>query len=174
MVDRMLRLLVANNVVSCIVQTIDDGHLLRKCSAVPIYKYLTKNEDGIASSLRRLGSHKAKTLKIINLKYYLKDSILKGDIPMKAAYGILLFDYISFDPWYSKVFNEGMKGHSSIIIKNLLHVYSGFDDMEVLVDVGGSDGATLQMITSKHPHIKGINYDLPYVISSAQPMPDLP
>ncbi|URE19503.1 caffeic acid [Musa troglodytarum] len=93
---------------------------------------------------------------------------------MKAAYGILLFDYISFDPWYSKVFNEGMKGHSSIIIKNLLHVYSGFDDMEVLVDVGGSDGATLQMITSKHPHIKGINYDLPYVISSAQPMPDLP
>ncbi|URE19502.1 caffeic acid [Musa troglodytarum] len=168
MVDRMLRLLVANNVVSCIVQTIDDGHLLRKCSAVPIYKYLTKNEDG------RLGSHKAKTLKIINLKYYLKDSILKGDIPMKAAYGILLFDYISFDPWYSKVFNEGMKGHSSIIIKNLLHVYSGFDDMEVLVDVGGSDGATLQMITSKHPHIKGINYDLPYVISSAQPMPDLP
>ncbi|CAL9760410.1 unnamed protein product, partial [Musa acuminata subsp. burmannicoides] len=66
---------------------------------------------------------------------------------MKAAYGMLLFDYMSSDLRFSTVFNEGMRGHSSIIIKNLLHVYSGFDDMVGLVDVGGNDGATLQMIT---------------------------
>ncbi|RRT60460.1 hypothetical protein B296_00027152 [Ensete ventricosum] len=42
--------------------------------------------------------------------------------------------------------------------------------MEVLVDVGGNEGASLQMITSKHPHIKGVNYDLPHVISGAQPL----
>ncbi|RZS10573.1 hypothetical protein BHM03_00041822, partial [Ensete ventricosum] len=44
-------------------------------------------------------------------------------------------------------------------------------DVKVLVDVGGGVGATLGMITSRHPHIKGINLDLPHVISGAQPLP---
>ncbi|CAD5168294.1 unnamed protein product [Musa acuminata subsp. malaccensis] len=55
--------------------------------------------------------------------------------------------------------------------RNLLRVYSGFNDMEVLVDVDGIDGTSLQMFTSRHPHIKGINYNLPHIISGAQPMP---
>ncbi|RWV82340.1 hypothetical protein GW17_00056165 [Ensete ventricosum] len=183
MVDRMLRLLAANSVVSCAVQTGADGRPARKYGAAPICKYLTKNEDGVSMAALALlqqdkvfvdawlGSHKAKTLTTINLRHYLKDSVLEGGF-LKAANGMLLFDYMGSDPLVSKVFNEGMRGHSSIIIKNLLRVYSGFDDMEVLVDVGGNDGASLQMITSKHPHIKGINYDLPHVISGAQPMPE--
>ena len=93
---------------------------------------------------------------------------------MKTAHGMFLFDYTSSDPKFSTVFNEGMRGHSSIIIKNLLRVYSGFDDMEGLVDVGGNDGATLQMITSRHPHIKGVNFDLPLVIASAPTNPGSP
>ncbi|THU47870.1 hypothetical protein C4D60_Mb09t20210 [Musa balbisiana] len=72
---------------------------------------------------------------------------LEGGFPTKTANEKFLFDYMSSDPRFNKVFNEGMRGHSSIIIKNLLSVYSGFDDMEGLVDVGGNDGATLQMIT---------------------------
>nr|CAB3496672.1 unnamed protein product [Digitaria exilis] len=37
----------------------------------------------------------------------------------------------------------------------------------VLVDVGGGTGATLQMITARHKHLRGINYDLPHVIAKA-------
>ncbi|THU47860.1 hypothetical protein C4D60_Mb09t20110 [Musa balbisiana] len=168
MVDRMLRLLAANTVVSCTVQTGADGRPTRKYGAAPIGKYLTKNEDGVSmAALALLLQDKI----FVDTWHYLKDSVLEGGIPMKNAYGMFLFDYISSDPRFSKVFNEGMRSHSSIIIKNLLRVYSGFDDMEGLVDVGGNDGATLQMITSRHPHITGINYDLPHVISVAQPMP---
>ncbi|CAL9088834.1 unnamed protein product [Musa acuminata var. zebrina] len=48
MVDRMLRLLAANTVVSCTVQTGADGRPTRKYGAAPICKYLTKNEDGVS------------------------------------------------------------------------------------------------------------------------------
>ncbi|CAL9171353.1 unnamed protein product [Musa hybrid cultivar] len=168
MVDRMLCLLAANTVVSCTVQTGADGRPTRKYGAAPICKYLTKNEDGVSmAALALLLQDKI----FVDTWHHLKDSVLEGGIPMKTAHGMFLFDYTSSDPRFSTVFNEGMRGHSSIIIKNLLRVYSGFDDMEGLVDVGGNDGATLQMITSRHPHIKGINYDLPHVISGAQPMP---
>ncbi|XP_064940594.1 flavone O-methyltransferase 1-like [Musa acuminata AAA Group] len=109
MVDRMLRLLATNSVISCTIQNIAD-----RC---PSRKYV--------------------------------------QIPMKAAY-------------------QGVQRMTVHTNKNLLRVYSGFNDMEVLVDVNGIDGTSLQMITSKHPHIKGINYNLPHIISGAQPMPGLP
>ncbi|KAG6531470.1 hypothetical protein ZIOFF_005277 [Zingiber officinale] len=47
----------------------------------------------------------------------------------------------------------------------------GFDDVNVLVDVEGNTGGTLRMITSEHPHIRGINFDVPHVISQAPPIP---
>ncbi|CAI0453227.1 unnamed protein product [Linum tenue] len=49
--------------------------------------------------------------------------------------------------------------------------YTGFDGLKSLVDVGGGTGAVLSMILSKHPSIKGINFDLPHVIEDAPPLP---
>ncbi|KAJ0006059.1 hypothetical protein Pint_36743 [Pistacia integerrima] len=48
--------------------------------------------------------------------------------------------------------------------------YPGMDQrkfLKVLVDVGGGIGVTLDVITSKYPHIKGINFDLPHVLTDA-------
>ncbi|RZR86463.1 hypothetical protein BHM03_00013665 [Ensete ventricosum] len=90
-----------------------------------------------------------------------------------AAYGMLPFDHQGTDPRFNKIFNESMRGHTAVLVNQLLRTYSGFDDVKVLVDVGGGVGATLGMITSRHPHIKGINLDLPHVISGAQPLPAL-
>ncbi|URD88245.1 caffeic acid [Musa troglodytarum] len=84
---------------------------------------------------------------------------------------MFFFDYQGADPRFNKVFNEAMRGHTAVLVNQLLRTYGGFDDVKVLVDVGGGVGATLGMITSRHPHIKGINLDLPHVISSAQPLP---
>lgn len=52
-----------------------------------------------------------------------------------------------------------------------LEIYSGFEDVSVLVDVGGGVGQNLNMIISKYPSIKGINFDLTKVIQNA---PDYP
>ncbi|URD85554.1 caffeic acid [Musa troglodytarum] len=70
------------------------------------------------------------------------------------------FDYQGADPRFNKVFNEAMRGHTAVLVNQLLRTYGGFDDVKVLVDVGGGVGATIGMITSRHPHIKGINLDL--------------
>ncbi|VFQ91201.1 unnamed protein product [Cuscuta campestris] len=77
------------------------------------------------------------------------------------------FEYHGTDPRFNKVFNLGISDHSTITMKKILDDYRGFDVLKSLVDVGGGTGATLKMILSKYPHIKGVNFDLPYVIRDA-------
>ncbi|ERM97017.1 hypothetical protein AMTR_s03202p00005850, partial [Amborella trichopoda] len=48
---------------------------------------------------------------------------------------------------------------------------SGFSGLTTLVDVGGGTGTTLSEIVKAHPHISGINFDLPHVVSTAQDYP---
>jgi len=169
MLDRMLRLLAAYNVVACDVEIKDDGKKVsRKYGPAPVCKWLTKNEDGVSMApLVLMNQDKV----LMESWYYLKDTVLEGGIPFNKAYGMTAFEYHGTDPRFNKVFNEGMKNHSVIITKKLLEFYGGFDDLNTLVDVGGGIGATLFMITSKHSHIKGINFDLPHVISDAPPFP---
>ncbi|XAR52135.1 Caffeate O-methyltransferase [Bertholletia excelsa] len=74
--------------------------------------------------------------------YHLKDSILDGGIPFNKAHGMTVFE-----------------------------TYKGFEGINTLVDVGGGTGKTLNMILSKYPSIKGINFDLPHVIEEAPAYP---
>ncbi|CAL9200597.1 unnamed protein product [Musa hybrid cultivar] len=166
-VDRILRLLAANKIVGCVVEAGADDRRSRKYRMAPICKYLTENEDGSLANLLLMHHDKV----FLDLWHYLKGSVLDGRLPVMAAYGMSCFDYQSTDPRFNKIFNEAMRSHTAVIVNQLLRTYGGFDDVKVLVDVGGGVGATLGMITSRHPHIKGINLDLPHVISGAQPLP---
>ncbi|URD73739.1 caffeic acid [Musa troglodytarum] len=168
MVDRILRLLAAYGIVSCSVEAGPDGRPCRKYGAAPVCKHLTRNEDGVSfAALSLMNQDKV----LMESWYHLKEAVLEGGIPFNKAYGMTAFEYHGTDPRFNKVFNEGMRSHSIVITKKLLQVYRGFDDVKVLVDVGGGVGATLHMITSAHPRILGINYDLPHVISDAPPLP---
>lgn len=100
-------------------------------------------------------------------RYFFKDAVLDGGIPFNKANGMAAFEYYGTDPRFSTIFNQGMQGHSTVIMKRLLEQYKGFDNVKLLVDVGGGIGASLNMIISKHPHISGINFDLPLVIADA-------
>ncbi|RZS23555.1 hypothetical protein BHM03_00056511, partial [Ensete ventricosum] len=82
-----------------------------------------------------------------------------------------VFKHLGTDPRFNKLFNESVRNHSTILMQKLVETYRGFDDVKVLVDVGGRTGPSIHMITSKHPHIKGITFDLPHVISYAPPYP---
>ena len=55
----------------------------------------------------------------------------------------------------------------------MLESYEGFQNLKQLVVVGGGIGVALSLITSKHPNIKGINFDLPHVIQHAPPYPGM-
>ncbi|MBA0593573.1 hypothetical protein Gorai_010509, partial [Gossypium raimondii] len=104
-------------------------------------------------------------------RYYLKDAVLDGGIPFNKAYGMTAFEYHGTDTRFNKVFNKGMSDHSTITMKKILDTYDGFQGLKTLVDVGGGTGATLSMIVSKYPTIKGINFDLPHVIEDAPSCP---
>ncbi|KAF3493002.1 hypothetical protein DY000_02053116 [Brassica cretica] len=66
-------------------------------------------------------------------------------------------------------FNEAMLNHTSIVMKKILKTYNGFNSLSggVLVDVGGGLGANLALILSRLPKLKGVNFDLPHVVSEA-------
>jgi hypothetical protein len=64
-----------------------------------------------------------------------------------------------------------MASSTTIDLSVLVREYEGFKDIKTLVDVGGGTGKTLESIISSYPHIHGINYDLPHVITDAPTIP---
>ena len=102
----------------------------------------------------------------IFLRAQLKDVVLEGgDAFGRAHGGMKLFDYMGTDERFSKLFNQ--TGFTIAVVKKALEVYEGFKDVKVLVDVGGGVGNTLGVVTSKYPHIKGINFDLTCALAQA-------
>ncbi|EMS35717.1 Tricetin 3',4',5'-O-trimethyltransferase [Triticum urartu] len=104
-------------------------------------------------------------------KYHLKDVMVDGGLPFYKAHGTSLFEYQGKDAHFNSVFNKSMKDHTTIIIKKLLEFYRGFDGVNTIVDVGGGVGTMIHAITSTYPCIRGINFDLPHVISEVLPSP---
>ncbi|XP_044971699.1 flavone O-methyltransferase 1-like [Hordeum vulgare subsp. vulgare] len=168
MVDRLLRVLAAYKVVSCVVAESSDGSLSRRYGAEPVCKWLTPNEEGVSMAPFCL---LAQDKLFMEAWCHMKDAVLEGGSAFTKAFGASWFDYAGTDARFNSVFNEAMKQHSVIITKKLLELYTGFDGIGTLVDVAGGVGAVVHTITKKYPSIKGINFDLPHVISDAQPCP---
>ncbi|KAK1273931.1 Caffeic acid 3-O-methyltransferase [Acorus gramineus] len=168
MLDRILRLLASYSVLTCSVVDGEDGKVKRLYGLAPVAKYLTKNEDGVSMAPVLL---MLQDKVLMESWYYLKDAVLEGGIPFNKAHGMTLFEYHGTDPRFNKMFNEGMFNNSAILLKKLLDIYKGFDDLNTLIDVGGGVGGTLKMIVTKHPNIKGTNFDLPHVIDVAPLIP---
>ncbi|KAF3644274.1 Caffeic acid 3-O-methyltransferase [Capsicum annuum] len=98
-------------------------------------------------------------------------ALLDGGVPFNKAYGMTAFEYHGTDPRFNKVFNRAMSDITTMSTKKILEDYKGFEGLDSLVDVGGGTGATMNMIVSKYPSIKGINVDLPHVIKDAPAYP---
>ncbi|KAJ8633503.1 hypothetical protein MRB53_026839 [Persea americana] len=66
-------------------------------------------------------------------------------------YGMNAFEYPATDPRFNNVFNKGMLNHTTIVMKEILETYKGFEGPEEVVDAGGGVGATLDaLITICH------------------------
>ncbi|KAF4356612.1 hypothetical protein F8388_006356 [Cannabis sativa] len=169
MLDRMLRLLASYNVVTYSLRETaeEEGKVERLYGLAPVSKYLTKNEDGVSiAPLCLMNQDKV----LMESWYHLKDAVLDGGIPFNKAYGMTAFEYHGTDQRFNKIFNRGMSDHSTITMKKILETYKGFEGLNSIVDVGGGTGAVVNMIVSKYPTIKGINFDLPHVIEDAPPL----
>ncbi|KAB1202984.1 Caffeic acid 3-O-methyltransferase [Morella rubra] len=152
MLDRILRMLASHSVFRCSVVADDSESFQRLYSLSPVSKHFVRDEDGIS-----LGPFMA----------LLQDKVFVDS----WVYGTHAFMYPGLDPRFNQVFNRAMFNHTTMVIKKILESYKGFEQLEQLVDVGGGLGVTLNLVTSRYPHIKGINFDLPHVIQDAPPFP---
>lgn len=112
-------------------------------------------------------SHTTYSCDEINHRFGLNDTVLEGGFAFERMHGVNLFEYQKMDPKLSDVFNKAMISHTTLVMKNILDTYNGFEDIKTLVDVGGGLGINLNMITTKYPTIKGTNFDLPHVVRHA-------
>lgn len=82
-------------------------------------------------------------------------------------------DYVGKDARLCEVFRASFRDYNPIFMNKILETYSGFEGLKSLVDVGGSNGSILNMIVSKYPSIKGINFDLAPVIEKSPSYPGM-
>nr|GEU31487.1 caffeic acid 3-O-methyltransferase-like [Tanacetum cinerariifolium] len=165
MLDRMLRLLASHSVVTC-SQVEHESTPVRLYGLAPVAKYFITNKDGVSLvGLMELFRSK----ECYDSWFKLKDSVIDGGFPFENFHGTPFFKYMASEAntTFKEVFDNAMVGCTQIVTKEFLECYHGFDDIECLVDVGGGIGVTLDMIISKYPTIKGINFDLPYVTQHA-------
>jgi hypothetical protein len=106
---------------------------------------------------------------------FLDQAIVEGDQAFSKAHdGLDLFAYAKVrNPRYSSLFNSAMAHYGTLLVQELFD--SSFsaclDGVHVLVDVGGGVGWLLNLIVSRFPHIHGINFDQPHVVSHTPSYP---
>ncbi|KAL5581943.1 hypothetical protein UlMin_014385 [Ulmus minor] len=98
--------------------------------------------------------------------------VKEGGIAFEKAHGKEIWDFASGNSEFNKLFNDGMECTARIVMKAILsELRDEFGGLGSLVDVGGGTGAAISMIVESHPHIRGINFDLPHVVATAPVYP---
>ncbi|KAA3481460.1 caffeic acid 3-O-methyltransferase-like isoform X1 [Gossypium australe] len=159
LLDRMLRLLACYNLVTTGAHNGEDGE---KVYGLTLAGKAFVNDENNGS----LAAFTTKKI-LVDVWFHFKDLVLEGGNLFEKAHGMSRYQYNGLNPEHAKSFDTKMTNVAKIIVKKILEKYHGFQGITNLVDVGGGYGVTLNMIISKYPSIKGINYDLPHVVQQA-------
>nr|XP_043636444.1 caffeic acid 3-O-methyltransferase-like [Erigeron canadensis] len=168
LIERILRFLASESILTSTYVKDEHGECKMLYGMTAVSNNYVRNPDGTshASSLLLIYDKV-----LVDCWYHLKDAVIEGCIPFDKAHGMNAFEYPAKDNRFNEVFNKCMYDNTRIVMKMILEKYKGFEGVKDLVDVGGGLGANLELIVSKYPEIKGINFDLPHVIKDAPPYP---
>ncbi|KAJ4977531.1 hypothetical protein NE237_002637 [Protea cynaroides] len=107
--------------------------------------------------------------------HYLSKCVEEGGEAFTKAHGCHIWDFAAGNPEFNHLFNDGLASTSKVVLKAVLSAYrEGFAAMgsgSVVVDVGGGTGMAVAEIVKTHPHLQGVNFDLPHVIDTAPQYP---
>lgn len=98
----------------------------------------------------------------------LRHGVQTGGSPFEQVYGMNVFDYYAQNLEEAKIFDEAMTNFSSLESAAIATSYD-FSSIQTLVDVAGGQGLLIASILKSNPTMKGILFDIPYVIESAKP-----
>jgi len=96
-------------------------------------------------------------------------SVRTGKAAFHHVHGMSPFDYYRQHAEAAAGFNAAMTSVSGHEFAAIMAAYD-FAGMATIVDVGGGHGALLAEILKTYPHMRGILFDLPAVVESAQPL----
>ncbi|KAM7266030.1 hypothetical protein ACFE04_003713 [Oxalis oulophora] len=102
--------------------------------------------------------------------HFLAESVKNGGDAYTMANGCDTWAFASKNAHYNELLNKSMSCMQSVAMA-IIDQYEGLKTVGSLVNVGGGTGQFLAGIIEKHPHIKGINFDLPHVIAMAPELP---
>ncbi|KAK7270372.1 hypothetical protein RIF29_23459 [Crotalaria pallida] len=171
--DRMLRLLASHSLLTCSTRTNEDGTTDRVYGLTRVGKYFVTDETQTRGYLASFATYICYPA-LLPVWLDFKEAVVDADSDVfKKVHGLTAFEYMEKDPKMNYIFNKSMSDLCAIEMTRILEIYSGFEGISTLVDVGGGNGQNLKMIISKYPLIKGINFDLPQVIENAPPLPGI-
>ncbi|KAF7849381.1 hypothetical protein BT93_L0855, partial [Corymbia citriodora subsp. variegata] len=165
---RIMRLLVRKNIFSAHRGQPNGGHESHETlySLTPSSRWLLQGP-GSELSLAPMVLMEHQPL-LMSPWHYLSDCIKTGGVAFEMVHGRKIWDFASENPEFNRLFNDGMACTSRISVGAIVEVYKdGFESIGSLVDVGGGIGTALIEIIKAYPHIQGINFDLPHVVTTA-------
>lgn len=86
----------------------------------------------------------------------------------EAVHGRSVWEWLDGDPPARSAFVEGMSSMSHVIAPAIAKAYP-FGEVKVLCDVGGGVGIVLAAVLKRHPHLRGLLFDSPGMLSEAEP-----
>ncbi|KAJ4966360.1 hypothetical protein NE237_018209 [Protea cynaroides] len=88
----------------------------------------------------------------------------------KATHGEDLWEYTARHPSHSKLFDDGMACDARVAVPAIKEGCGKlFEGISTVVDVGRGNGTTVGLLVKAFPWLRGINFDLPHVVSTAPP-----
>lgn len=94
-------------------------------------------------------------------------SVRTGKSAWTQVHGEEVFDYFAKNQEAARTFDRAMTSFSSIATKAVLDAYD-FSEIKTLVDIAGGHGRLLKGVLEQYPSMRGVLFDLPHVIESAQ------
>jgi hypothetical protein len=94
-------------------------------------------------------------------------SVRTGEMAFDHQFGMGYFAYLAQHPEADRVFNEAMTGWTRQLVGAVVDTYD-FSPFKTVVDVGGGYGALLSAIPQRNPGMRGILFEQPHVIASAE------
>ncbi|HEX9335641.1 MAG TPA: methyltransferase [Pseudonocardiaceae bacterium] len=96
----------------------------------------------------------------------LEYSVRTGRPAYDRVTGLSSFEFLAKHPDHAAVFNQAMAGYTRAAAPAII-ANGRFDRFDTLVDVGGGDGTLLAAILGANPGLRGMLYDLPAGVESA-------
>jgi hypothetical protein len=94
-------------------------------------------------------------------------SVRTGKSAWSQVHGEDVFSYFENNPEAGRIFNRAMSSFSGLATEAVLSAYD-FTGIETLVDIAGGEGRLLTGILASYPKLRGVLFDLPYVIDDAR------